>query len=350
MCVTVSDFGLCSKGKAKLYTMQAGAYAASVTDFGATLVSFSIKDTSGMTTDVVLGHDNAAEYEAGGGHLGATVGRCGNRIGDAAFTLGENTIRLIPNENGHNNLHSGPDFYGKRMFSVEPVDEAGCAVTFTLDSPDGDQGFPGHLVLHVTYQLSDDGRLSLTYEADTDEDTICNPTNHSYFNLNGEGNGTILDHVMQINAERFVCIDEESIPTGELRPVEGTPFDFRKPKKIGRDIQMDDEQLKNGTGYDHCFCLADNKTPLRRVVEVYSPKSGIRLEVLTDLPGIQFYAGNYLQDMKGKKGAVYHDRDGFALETEYFPDAVNHRNFTSPVLQAGGHFHSETIYRLSFVD
>lgn len=349
MSVTISDFGTCSGGTARLYTLKAGAYTVSVSDFGATLVSFAISDDGGQTTDVVLGHDNAAEYEAGGGHLGATVGRCGNRIGGSAFELNGKKIQLTPNENGHNNLHSGPNYYGKRLFAAEPVNEKENSVTFVMDSPDGDQGFPGRLTLRVTYTLTEKGALTISYEAVTDADTICNPTNHAYFNLNGEGSGTILNHVMQISADRFVCIDNESIPTGELRPVGGTAFDFREPKEIGRDIAADDEQLRNGTGYDHCFCLSDHVTALRKIAEVYSAKSGIRMEISTDLPGMQFYAGNYLKDMTGKNGVIYHDRDGFALETEFFPDAVNHSNFDKPVLRAGETFHSETVYQLSFI-
>ncbi len=348
MGITVSDFGSCAKGVTKLYTLKAGRYSVSVSDFGATLVSFTISDDKGKTTDVVLGHDNAAEYEAGGGHLGAVVGRHANRIGGSSFVLNGQKVTLTPNENGHNNLHSGPDFYGKRIFAVEPVDEKGNAVTFVMDSPDGDQGFPGHLTLKVTYSLTEDGSLTLHYEAVSDADTICNPTNHVYFNLDGEGSGSILDHVMKICADRIVCIDHESIPTGDLREVADSPFDFREPKKVGRDIGAADEQLKNGTGYDHCFCLSEDKTQLRKVVEVYSEKTGIALDVSTDLPGIQFYSGNYLQDMTGKQGKIYHDRDGFALETEYYPDSVNKPAFAQPVLKAGETFSSDTVYRLSY--
>ena len=346
MSIKVSDFGKCSRGETKLYRMEAGAYTASVTDFGATLVSFTVSDAAGKVTDIVLGHDNAAEYEAGEGHLGATVGRHANRIGGASFTLNGKKIVLKQNENG-NNLHSGPDYYGKRIFAVEPYDAEGNKLTFVMNSPDRDQGFPGNLTLKVTYSLSEDGSLTLDYDAVSDADTICNPTNHTYFNLDGEGSGSILDQMMQISADKIVCIDAESIPDGELRDVTDGPFDFRSPKKIGRDIGADDVQLKNGTGYDHCFCLSDTRVPIRKVAEVSSQKTGIRLEVFTDLPGIQFYSGNFLKNMTGKNGVIYHDRDGFALETEYYPDSVNRPAFAQPVLKAGEKFHSETTYKMS---
>ncbi len=340
------SFGSTSAGEATLYTLKAGKVTASVTNFGATLVSFTIEGKDGRITDVALGHDDASAYEKGGGHIGATIGRHANRIGGAAFILNGKKVQLAANENG-NNLHSGPDFYDHRIFNTDGVSADGHAITFSLESPDGDQGYPGNLKMSVTYSLSEDGSLKLHYEGEADADTIFNPTNHSYFNLNGEGSGTILNHRMQIFADRFVCIDSESIPTGELRRVQGTPFDFTEPKEIGRDLGLDDGQLKNGTGYDHCFCLGDDQGELRKAVTVCSPESGIQMDVFTDLPGIQFYTGNYLRDEPGKAGHVYHDRDGFALESEFYPDSVNKTDFASPVLKKGEKFTSDTVYRLS---
>ena len=343
----VKDFGKTSVGEARLFTLKAGKYTASVTDFGATLVSFTIEGDDGRITDVLLGHNDASEYEKGHGHIGATIGRSANRIGGSKFTLNGKEYKLTPNENG-NNLHSGPDLYDHRIFSTDGISADGRSVKFSLDSPDGDQGYPGNLKMSVTVSLSDNGSLKLHYEGTSDADTLFNPTNHSYFNLNGEGSGTILDHDMKIFADRFVCTDPESIPTGELRPVAGTPFDFCEAKKIGLEINADDEQIRNGTGYDHCFCLSDGRTELRKAVEVSSAESGLRMEVFTDLPGIQFYAGNFLKDEPGKSGHIYHKREGFALETEFYPDSINQPSFLQPVLKAGEKFESDTVYKLSF--
>ena len=345
MNVQIRSFGKTSVGEALLYTLRAGNVTASVTNYGASLVSFTIRRNNGTITDVALGYDDARSYEKGCAYIGATIGRYANRIGGSRFTLNGRIYHLCANEN-RNNLHSGPDLYGNRIFHTDEISSEGRSVTFSLKSPDGDQGYPGNLNMSVTYTLSNDGSLRIHYEGRSDADTVFNPTNHSYFNLNGEGSGTILDHEIAISADRFVCIDAESIPTGELRNVNGTPFDFTEMKPIGRDICAADEQLKKGSGYDHCFCLAEKRTSLRRAAIIRSPASRIQLEVYTDLPGIQFYTGNFLRDEPGKNGHVYHNRDGFALETEYYPDSINQPSFAQPVLRSGDMFSSDTVYRL----
>lgn len=345
MNVRIRSFGTTSGGETLLYTLQAENVTAAVTNFGAALVSFAIRGEDGTFTDVALGYDDAQSYEKGHSYIGATVGRHANRIGRAHFMLNGTDCRLAANENG-NNLHSGPDLYGSRIFHTDEISCDGRSVTFSLESPDGDQGYPGNLKMSVTYTLTGDGSLRIHYAGRSDADTIFNPTNHSYFNLNGEGSGTILDHEIEICADRFVCIDAESIPTGELRNVNGTPFDFTGMKPIRRVICAADEQIKKGSGYDHCFCLADNRTSLRRAAIIRSPASHIQMEVYTDLPGIQFYTGNFLRDERGKNGHVYHEHDGFALETEYYPDSINHPSFAQPVLRSGETFSSDTVYRL----
>ncbi|MCC6094667.1 MAG: galactose mutarotase [Eubacterium sp.] len=346
MSESVRDFGKTGKGEeANLYTIRAGRYTASVSDYGATLVSFVIGDKDGGKTDVVLGYDDVAGYEKHDYCFGATVGRNANRIAKAAFTLHGVTYQLAKND-GENNLHSGPDTYYYRMWKTDGISPDGASVSFRLDTPDGDQGYPGAFSVTVTYTLDASGRLSISYDAESDQDTICNMTNHSYFNLNGDGNGDILDHNLKIFSDRITEIDAGTIPTGKYIPVEGTPFDFRNGKSVGADINADDEQLRFGNGYDHNFVFAMDKGPVRKLAEVISSVTGLRLDVYSDLPGMQLYTGNYLQKHTGKSGHVYDRRCGFALETQYFPNSINIADFTSPVLPAGEKYHSVTTYQL----
>ncbi len=346
MGIKISDFGTTAAGAAKLYTIEQENCMAAVTDYGAILVSFAVKNAAGEMIDVALGYDDAAGYENGQDFFGATVGRNANRIGGAAFEINGVKYELAKNENG-NNLHSGPDLYSKRLYQTESVDPEGSEVTFIMDSPDGDQGFPGNLTLKVTYRLDADGSLHILYSATSDADTICNPTNHSYFNLDGNAAGSILEHVLTLQADAITATDAESIPTGEIRDVTGTPFDFRQPKVIGLEIgNENDDQIRMGHGYDHNYVLSRNSTELRKVAEVYSGKSGIAMDVLTDLPGIQFYSGNFVKDQIGKNGCHYTRRCGFALETQYYPNSANEVTFAKPLLEAGKTFTSETVYKL----
>lgn len=337
-------FGKTSQGwETSLYTLEnAGGMKITVSDYGATLVNVFVPDREGTVRDVVLGYDDAAGYEAGDKFFGATVGRIANRIGGAEFELNGKTYRLEKNNNG-NNLHSGLNFYNKRMWKVEEADDA--HVVFSLNSPDGDQGYPGEVDLQVTYTLTDENEVKIHYHGVPVDDTIINMTNHSYFNLNGEGSESAMGQSAWINADAFTVADSESIPTGEIAPVEGTPMDFRTAKALGRDIEEDYEQLRFGGGYDHNWAL--NGTGYRKVASLQSEESGILMEVFTDLPGMQVYCSNFLEGDKGKNGAVYGRRCAVCFETQYFPDAVHKENFEGPVVRAGEVYDTTTAYKFS---
>lgn len=312
-----------------------------VTDFGATLYALRIP-SGGKMVDVVLGYDDPLGYEGPGGtFFGQTVGRNANRTGGAHFELGGKTYHLDAN-NGRNNLHSGLDFYSFRIWQVEKVTDQ--AITFALHSPDGDQGFPGALAVKVTYTLTDDNALHIDYEGISDADTVFNLTNHSYFNLNGHDSGSILDHNLWLDADAFTPADAESIPTGQILPVEGTPMDFRTPKKVGRDIDADYEALNFGHGYDHNWCL-NNPGRFRKVAGLKADLTDICMEVYTDLPGVQIYTGNFIDKEAGKDGAVYERRQGICFETQVYPDALNKPDFPSAVIKAGEKAETRTVYQ-----
>ncbi len=342
--LTVKKFGVTENGdKPYLYVLKNDrGTVVTVTDYGASLVNVLVADKNGTIKDVVLGYDNVNGYEKNGDHLGATVGRNANRIGGAAFELDGRRYDLDKNDNGHNNLHSGPDYYNKRMWEV--TENGDDHVTFMLHSPDGDQGYPGTIDMYVTYSLDEDNTITIHYEAVPDQDTVINMTNHSYFNLNGHDSGDVLDHVVTLDADYFTPTDAESIPTGEIRPVDGTPMDFRNGQKIGARIDEDFEPLNFGGGYDHNWVLK-NEGRFVKVAEVSSEKSGIRMEVLTDLPGVQIYTANFLDGVAGKDGAVYGKRNAVCLETQYYPDAIHHDNFPGPVCKAGEKYDTRTAYR-----
>lgn len=311
-----------------------------VTDYGATLHTLLIPDGNGNHRDVVLGYDDPSGYERPTGtYFGAAVGRNANRIGGAAFTLNGQRYPLPDNDNG-NSLHSGPDGYSYRLWNVKHVGPQ--SITLSLHSPDGDQGYPGAVDVEVTYDLTDDNMVRIRYQATPDADTVVNLTNHSYFNLNGHDSGSILGHEVWLDADCFTPADAASIPTGEIRSVEGTPMDFRVKKEIGRDIGADYEPLIFGRGYDHNWCL-NNGGKFAKVAECEA--GGITMEVLTDLPGVQVYTGNFLIEEPGKNGAVYYHRQGICFETQYYPDGVNHANFPSPICPAGKTWCSTTEYR-----
>lgn len=315
-----------------------------VSDYGAALVNVFVPDKNGEKRDVVLGYDNALGYEKGDKFFGAIVGRCANRIGGACFTLNGKTYHLEKNDH-ENNLHSGTDFYNKRIWQVK--EENDTSVTFLLHSPDMDQGYPGDVDIEVTYTLTEDNEVKIHYYAVPKSDTILNLTNHSYFNINGEGSGSILEQEVWINADAYTRADAESIPTGEITPVEGTPMDFRKRKLLGKEIDSCYEATKLGGGYDHNWVL--NGSGLRKVGELLSEKSGIKMEVYTDLPGMQVYTANFLEDDLGKNGNVYGRRSAVCFETQYFPDAVNKEQFDGPVALAGETYETETIYRFFII-
>lgn len=334
-------FGITHTGEETyLYTISAGGITAQVTDYGATLVNLLVPDADGNVADVILGHDDPAGYRASTCFLGAIVGRSANRIGGASFSIGGKTYQMAANENG-NNLHSGPDFYHNRIWKV--LSHTDNAVVFELHSPNGDQGFPGNAVITVTYALDNEGGLHIIYDGECDQDTIFNLTNHSYFNLAGhENTSAAMDQLLMMPARFFNPDNAQSIPTGELRSVEGTPMDFRTPKPIGRDINEDYDALNLQGGYDHnwevfcqpCAILSD-------------PVSGRTMAVYTDCPGVQFYAGNFLNDLPGKNGITYPNRSAICLETQYYPDSVHHPEWPQPIVRAGEKYHSETVYKFS---
>ncbi len=350
MGITVKDFGIVeSVGSTKLYTItNNNGMTIQVTNFGATLVSAMVPDKDGNMADVILGYDNAQSYDKNGGFLGATIGRSGNRIGKAAFTLNGVSYSLEKNENG-NNLHSGSKGYDKRIWkSVAKEDKN--AVVFSLESPDGDEGYPGDFSVTVTYTLTDKNEIKIEYngKGDANLDTIANLTNHSYFNLEGHDYGTILDHMLMINADNITAVDAECIPTGELRPVKNTPFDFRKLKRIGDEIDADDDQIQKGGGYDHNFAMNVKGNRRQKFAEVVAPVSGRKMEVFSDCVGMQFYAGNFIENTWVGKGNVsYQKRGGLCLETQYYPDAIHHENFASPILKKGEKYKTTTVYRFS---
>ena len=313
--------------------------------YGGIIQSWKVPDKAGKLADVVLGFDTIDGYQTDHPFFGAIIGRYGNRIGNAQFSLDGRTYKLAAN-NGPNNLHGGARGFDKQLWTGEIVkSDRGQAVAFSRTSPDGEEGFPGTLKVRVTYILTDQNGLIVEYEASTDKATPVNLTQHSYFNLAGEGSGTILDHQLMINAERYTPVNDTLIPTGELAPVAGTAFDFRKPTRIGDRIDQPDVQLKNGKGYDHNWVLNHEQSGLQLAARVFEPKSGRTLEITTSEPGLQFYAGNFLDGtIKGKQGHVYGHRSGFCLETQHFPDSPNKPSFPSTILKPGQQYRTTTVF------
>ena len=329
-------FGTLPNGAtAHLYYLTCGQLSAAITDLGATLVRLYVPDRNGNSADIVLGFDDPAGYIASGTFFGATVGRNANRVKNACFVLDGKTC-IMPANEGHNNLHSGPDCYKNRLWDVTAHTEN--AITLALRSPHGDQGFPGNADIRVTYTLEQDG-IRIAYNAVSDRDTVFNFTNHSYFNLAGHDKPEkAMAQILTMPARFFTPADSESIPTGEKRAVAGTPMDFRTPKPISRDIGEDYDALNLQGGYDHNFEVFCNPCAILRDEE-----SGREMAVYTDCPGVQFYCGNYTDEI-GKGGARYPKRSGICLETQFYPDAVNHPEWPQPFCKAGEKYHSETKY------
>jgi aldose 1-epimerase len=351
--VEVKPFGAIASGeKTDLYVLRnSRGMVVSITNYGATVVSIKVPDRAGKFEDVVLGYETAKEYEDGTAHFGGTVGRYANRIAHGNFTLAGKTYTL-PKNNGENTLHGGLRSFDKKIWAAKEVaSKDGAAVEFTYVSPDGEEGFPGTMTVTVVFTLSSaKNDLRMDYNASTDKPTVVNLTNHSYFNLAGQGNGDILSQTLQLNASKFTPVDAGLIPTGELRDVKNTPFDFTRPVAIGERINAADEQLKLGRGYDHNWVI--NRRAGTSAIELAAiardPKSGRVLEVLTTEPGIQFYTGNFLDGTDhGKGGKVYEQRYAFCLETQHFPDSPNHAGFPSTTLFPSRPFHSTTIFRFS---
>jgi aldose 1-epimerase len=342
-----SAFGKMPTGEAiELYTLaNASGMQASIINYGGTLVSLLVPDRTGKASDIVLGFDNLAGYLTAHPFFGALVGRYANRIGHARFALNGVTYN-VPKNDGENSLHGGTKGFDKRVWKGRDVSAGAHALELKYVSKDGEEGYPGNLSVTVVYTLGASNELKIDYSATTDKPTVLNLTNHSYFNLAGQGQGDILKHQVTLSADRFTPVDSGLIPTGELRPVNGTPFDFRKATAIGARIEQNDEQLKLGKGYDHNWVVNGNAGSMRLAARVEEASSGRVLEVHTDQPGIQFYTGNFLDGtIKGKGGKVYGHRSGLCLETQHFPDSPNKPSFPTVELKPGQTFHSTTIFR-----
>ena len=337
------EFGATKNGeKASCYVLKnSKGMEAVVSDFGASLLKLYVPDKDGKSQYVVLGYETLEDYENGGDSLGATVGRVANRIGMAEFELNGKKYELTKNDNGKNTLHGGIDFYNKRMWDVKEEDDT--HVVFALVSPDGDQGFPGEVKIEVSYTITEENELKIHYHVIPDQVTVLNMTNHSYFNLSGHASGTAWNAKVWIDADAFTETDAELIPTGTVVPVEGTPMDFRKEKVVEKEIGANYTPLKLAGGYDHNWVL--NGKGFRKAASAESEETGIKMEVYTDLPGIQFYSGNFLAGSKGKEGAVYEKGYGICFETQYFPDAIHKENFESPITKAGEVYDTTTVYK-----
>jgi aldose 1-epimerase len=332
--------------KVALYTMKnRNGLEMSVTNYGGRIVSFLAPDKNGKMEDVVLGYDGLENYLDPKNNYGAAIGRYGNRIANGLFSLGDIQYKLAQN-NGPNCLHGGVIGFSSKVWDAELKKPN--ELELTLISPDMDEGFPGELKVVMTYKLTDENELVINYSATTDRQTVCNLTNHSYFNLHGAGNGDVLDHILYINADAVTAVDSVLIPTGEILPVAGTPLDFKTPTAIGARIKDDNQQLKFGGGYDQNYVLNVSEPGLFLAASVYEPVSGRFLEVFTDQPGLQLYTGNFLTgEVPGKGGKIYNYRSAVCLETQCFPDSPNQPEFPTVVLNPGETYSHTCIYKFS---
>lgn len=339
-----SDFPAGESGlDVKQYTLDNGKMSIDILDLGGTIASVRLPDRKGEIADVCLGFSDAHSYLTYGGYLGAMIGRYANRIGRGRFCLGGREYTLDCND-GRNHLHGGLAGFDKRLWEVR---QEGEALILSIDSPDGEGGYPGNVSVQVRAALTEENELVLNYTAQSDADTILNLTNHSYWNLRGAGNGDILGHSLQLNASRFTRVDNEAIPTGELPAVDGTVFDFRTPHEIGERIGADCSDLKAVGGYDHNFVI--DGSGFREAALLSEAESGRSIRISTDLPGIQLYAGNMLDGtLVGKGGVPYGKHAGVALETQFFPDSPNRPEFPSCLLRAGEEFCHTTVYRFGW--
>lgn len=341
MSIATKSFGATKDGvETTLYTItNKNGLSVSALDYGANIVNLFVPDKNGDLADIVLGFDDVSGYEVNGCFFGAFIGRHGNRIGQAKFELNGTTYELEKND-GENNLHGGTPGYHQVMYAATTTENS---VTFTRVSPDGEQGYPGDLDIAVTYELTDDNELKIVYKTKSDKDTLCNLTNHSYFNLKGHDGGTITDHVVTIKANGFTATSDDLIPNGEIVDVTGTPMDFREPRMISTDVESDYPPIVLAGGYDHNFVLDKPAGEFAKVAEVTEATSGRTMEVYTDLPGMQLYTGNFIEKEDGK--AVYTKRTGICFETQYFPNSINVPSFESCLLKAGEEFCSTTVYK-----
>ena len=345
MGIETTIFGRTKDGQvASLYRLYNDYMEITVTDFGACLVNVWFRDKKGRFQDIVWGYDTLEEYEVNGPSFGSTIGRNANRIGGAEVTVAGISYPLQKND-GENNLHGGDPGFNRRMWEAWTDEADGdSSVTFLLASPHMDQGFPGKAKISVTYTLTADNTIRIDYQGKADADTVFNMTNHSYFNLEGQESESVLDHVVVLDADAFTPTDQALIPTGEIRPVEGTPMDFRSERRLGDGVDADYEPLVTAGGYDHNWVL-NHPGSLRRAAYVYSDRIGIEMEVDTDLPGLQMYTANFLENEKGKDGRLYQKRSAVCFETQFFPDAVHHPNFPQTYVKAKEPYRTTTIFK-----
>lgn len=345
MSITKKVFGTDKKTKKAVYEYSIkneNGMCAKILNFGGIIRELWVPGGDGRAVDVVLGHDDLMPYYENPGYLGAIIGPNANRIGGAKFTIDGTEYQVPANENG-NNLHSDNESgYHVRIFDVE---EGVNSLRLFLRDEDGDMGFPGNKKFEVVYTVTDANELRLDYHFVSDKNTLLNPTNHSYFNLRGQDDGSIEDHVLWLNASCYTPVAAGSIPTGEILPVKGTPMDFTEPKEIGREIEADFRQLKLGSGYDHNWVIDGADGQLKLAAKVTAPGTSRTMKVYTTLPGIQFYAGNFIGEQEGKLGAAYRNRCGLALETQYFPDSINKENFPDAVFGPERQYVSSTVYQ-----
>ncbi len=342
--ISSEAFNIEHKGlEIKLFTItNKNGLACQITNFGARVVSLWTPDTNGNMADVVVGYDNGKDFvEKDESFFGATIGRYGNRIENSQFGLDNITYKLDAND-GKNTLHGGIEGFDKKNWKTKQVNES--TLEFSYLSPDMEEGFPGNLDVKVVYHISNDNELIIEYFATTDKKTIINLTNHTYFNLGGHNSGTILNHLLQINATDYTPVVEGMIPTGSIVPVQGTPLDFTEVKTIGKDIKSDYHQLKLGNGYDHNYVINDSEDTVSFAAKVIEPNSGRTLEVYTNEPGMQFYSANWLNGV-GKNNVDYKKREAFCLETQHYPDSPNKQNFPTTILDVGEKYYSICIYK-----
>lgn len=344
--ISQSDFGTANGEDVYLYSLRnESGMEATITNYGGIVVSLTAPDRNGKFEDIVLGYETLAEYEKENPYFGALIGRYGNRIDEGQFQLDGNIYQLTTND-GPNHLHGGLRGFDKVVWDATMEEtENGPSLLLSYTSEDGEEGYPGTLQADVRYTLTHDNELAIEYRATTDKPTPVNLTHHSYFNLSGNVKRDILGHELQIHAGHFTPVGETLIPTGEYRPVEGTPFDFRTPKPIGRDIGMDNEQLEFGLGYDHNWVIdRDADGEWRHVATLTDPQSGRSMTIHTSEPGLQFYSGNFLDGSLSGKGAVYEHRTGLCLETQHFPDSPNQPDFPGTILRPGEVYETKTVY------
>jgi len=348
LSITKNYFGTLPDGtKIDIFTLtNSKAMSVDITNFGGIIVSILAPDKDGNIADVALGHRQLDKYIDNDGYIGALIGRHANRIEDARFELNGKVYELTKND-GRNHLHGGTVGLHNVVWNAQVANNGGVeGLVLTHTSPDGEENYPGKLDVKVEYTLTEENELKIDYTAISDKDTVVNLTNHAYFNLGGHNSGDVLKHQIYINADKFTPVNDECIPTGEIRSVKGTVMDFSQMKGIVDGLNSDDEQIANGKGYDHNWVLNTNGNINEVATELYDPKSGRAMQVYTTKPGIQFYSGNFLNEkLIGKENAVYKKSSGLCLETQYFPNAMKHKNFPSPVLMAKQEYHHITIYK-----